>query len=445
MPLSRSFSLDRFAAHLRTPLYQSAYAWMVSTAVSAVLGILYWVLAARFYTPEAVGANAAIISALIFLSGISQVNLMSVLLRFIPSAGKQTGRLIAYSYGISLLLSAVLGSIGFLALRAWPTMLDFMEVTSSFVVWFILATMIWCIFALQDSALTGLRATVWVPVGNIGYGIIKIIVLIVGARLWPVYGIFASWVAPLLLIVLPINLLIFGRLIPRHVQATEGAAAPLQPRYLLKYVGGNYLGSLFTLTSMRLLPIIVALQVGPAANAYFYVAWTMASSLKLVAINMTSALTVEGAADHTSLNRHSHRFLFLLVGLFIPVVGLIAAAAPLILRFSGQVYAAEGTAALRLLTLSVLPAVVTSVYLSLARAQNRTTGIVLAQGAFCLLSLVTAAIAVTYYGITGVGVALILSELLVAAVLLLTELRPYLQPAFTTNGLLTLIPIRRDE
>lgn len=444
MPLVRSLPFDRFAAHLRTPLYQSAYAWMVSTAVSAILGILYWVLAARFYAPEAVGANAAIISALIFLSGISQLNLISVLLRFIPSAGNSTGKLIAYSYAISLLLAAVLGSLGFLALRAWPGLFGFLNITPTFAAWFILATMAWCIFALQDSALTGLRATIWVPIGNIGYGLVKITVLIIGARLWPVYGIFASWVAPLLLIILPINLLLFSRLVPRHVQATKGAEVPLVPRQMLKYIGGNYLGSLFTLSSMRLLPIIVAFRVGPAANAYFYVAWTMASSLKLVAMNMTSALTVEGAADHTSLDRHSHRFLIILVGLFLPVVALIAAAAPLILRFSGQVYAAEGTAALRLLVLSVLPAVITSVYLSLARAKNRTAGIVLVQGAFCLLSLVTAAIAVTFYGITGVGLALLLSELLVAAVLLFTELRPFLQPALTALPILNVTPLKRE-
>jgi hypothetical protein len=141
---------------------------------------------------------------------------------------------------------------------------------------------------------------------------------------------------------------------------------------------------------MRLLPIMVAAQVSPAENAYFYLAWTMAGSLKLVTINMTSSLTVEGAADHTTLTRHSHRFLFTLVGLFIPILLLMVAATPYLLRLSGGNYATEGTALLRLLTLSVLPAVITSVYLSLARVQNQTKGIVLAQGAFCILSLLTA-------------------------------------------------------
>jgi O-antigen/teichoic acid export membrane protein len=430
MITSRFLPVARVTAHLRTPLYQSAYAWLFSTAASAILGILYWVVAARYYAPEVVGVNAAIISALIFLSGISQLNLMSVLLRFIPSAGQRTGQLIAGSYGLSLLAAAVLGLLGLLVINAWPGAFSFMEVTPAFAPWFILAVMVWCIFNLQDSALTGLRATIWVPIENVTYGVLKIIVLILFAKTWPTYGIFISWVAPLLLVIIPLNVLIFRRLVPHHMEAMRGAAAPLEPKRLLKYLGGNYLGSLFTLASMRLLPIIVAFQVGPAENAYFYLAWTMAGSLKLVAINMTSSLTVEGAADHTTLTKNSHRFLLTLVGLFVPVLLFMVAATPYLLRLSGGDYAAAGTAVLRLLTLSVLPAVVTSVYLSLARAQNQTRGIVLVQGAFCLLSLLTAYIAVTFYGITGVGYALLFSELMVALVLLLTELRPYLQPAF---------------
>jgi O-antigen/teichoic acid export membrane protein len=440
MMIHRFIPVTRVASHLRTPLYQSAYAWLFSTAASAILGILYWVVAARYYAAEVVGVNAAIISALIFISGISQLNLMSVLLRFIPSAGKMTGRLIGYSYGLSLLAAAVLGCIGLLVLRAWPGALRFMELTPSFAPWFILSVMVWCVFNLQDSALTGLRATIWVPIENVTYGILKIVVLILFAKTWPVYGIFISWVAPLLLVIIPLNILIFRRLVPRHVELMRGAAVPIQRKQLLKYLGGNYLGSLLTLASMRLLPIIVAAQVSPAENAYFYLAWTMAGSLKLVAINMTSSLTVEGAADQSALTKHSHRFLFTLVGLFVPALLVMVALTPYLLRLSGGNYAAEGTTVLRLLTLSVLPAVVTSVYLSLARAQNQTRGIVLVQGAFCLLSLITAAVAVNIYGITGVGYALILSETIIALFLLLTELRPFLQPAFFRQNVMPIEP-----
>jgi O-antigen/teichoic acid export membrane protein len=440
MMASRFLSVARVKSHLKMPLYQSAYAWLFSTTASAVLGILYWVVAARFYAAEVVGVNAAIISALIFLSGISQLNLTSVLLRFIPSAGRRTGQLIAGSYGLSLLAAALLGLIGWLVIQAWPGAFSFMEVTPSFVPLFILSVMVWCIFNLQDSALTGLRATIWVPIENVTYGLLKIIVLVLFAETWPTYGIFISWVAPLLLVIIPLNMLIFRRLVPRHVEVRRGAAAPLIPRQLLNYLGGNYFGSLFTLASMRLLPIIVAAQVSPAENAYFYLAWTMAGSLKLVAINMTSSLTVEGAADQTALAKHSHRFLLTLVSLFVPVLLVMVAATPYLLHLSGGDYAAEGTAVLRLLTLSVLPAVVTAVYLSLARAQNQTRGIILVQGAFCLLSLLTAAIAVNLSGITGVGYALIASEAIIAVVLLLTELRPFLQPAFFRQSLTPLEP-----
>ena len=97
--------MSRLLAHLRTPLYRNAYAWLFSTGLSSALGIMYWVLAARFYTPEVVGFSAALVSSMIFIAGVSQLNLMSALVRFIPTAGNNTTRLTLGAYGVSALLA----------------------------------------------------------------------------------------------------------------------------------------------------------------------------------------------------------------------------------------------------------------------------------------------------------------------------------------------------
>lgn len=47
---------------------------------------MYWVLAARFYSAEMVGLSSAALSAMLLLSGISQLSLNSVLVRFVPQA-----------------------------------------------------------------------------------------------------------------------------------------------------------------------------------------------------------------------------------------------------------------------------------------------------------------------------------------------------------------------
>src|SRR3979411_1237239 len=93
---------DTLKSHLATPLYRNGYALMLSSATTSTLGVGYWILAARMYKTADVGLNSASISAMLFLAGVSQLNLMSALLRFLPGAGRATMRFLAYAYLISV-------------------------------------------------------------------------------------------------------------------------------------------------------------------------------------------------------------------------------------------------------------------------------------------------------------------------------------------------------
>jgi len=59
VPSPRRFDLNgrwqELRAHLTVPLYRNAYALMLNTGVTGLLGLLYWLLAARHYTPVEVG------------------------------------------------------------------------------------------------------------------------------------------------------------------------------------------------------------------------------------------------------------------------------------------------------------------------------------------------------------------------------------------------------
>jgi hypothetical protein len=70
--------------------------------------------------------------------------------------------------------------------------------------------------------LAGMQQTVWVPIENTIFALVKIALLLLFA--WPVarYGIFASWTIPGAAVLLPVSYLIFRRLLPRHAQASAG-------------------------------------------------------------------------------------------------------------------------------------------------------------------------------------------------------------------------------
>ena len=419
----RNISVQRLVAHARTPLYRNGYALMLSAAATSGLGVIYWMLATRYYPAEVVGLNSAVISAMLLVAGVAQLSLVSVVTRFLPRAGLATGRLVGGAYGLTLTVAALAGLLFVLGVRLWSPALAFLGASPLFALWFVLATMAWCIFTLQDSVLAGMQQTVWVPIENAIFAVAKIVLLLFA---WPAtrYGIFASWTIPGAAVLLPVSYLIFRRLLPRHAQSSAAQAEPLLPRRIAGYAASNYIGSMLSLAVNTLLPLLVLHQLGPRANAYFAQPWLIASSLQLIAGNMAVSLTVEAATDRERLAGYARRALVHTARLLVPLVALMLIGAPDLLRLFGRAYAAEGAGLLRLLALGALPNLVNMLYLSVARVRNRVGAIIVVQAALCALALGLSYPLLHRYGIMGVGIAWLTSQTLVAAGIVLAHLRP---------------------
>ncbi|MEA2503229.1 MAG: hypothetical protein QOG36_272, partial [Actinomycetota bacterium] len=80
--------LRRLREDWRDPLLRNGYALIINVGATSVLGLLYWVLAARLYSPAEVGVGNAAISLMQLLAGIGgQLTFAAALARFIPRAG----------------------------------------------------------------------------------------------------------------------------------------------------------------------------------------------------------------------------------------------------------------------------------------------------------------------------------------------------------------------
>jgi len=415
-------SLRNIRSHAGAPLYRTAYALILSDGASAALGILYWALAARFHTTRQVGIDSAAISTMMFLAGLAFINLRGTMLRYIPCAGANTQGLVGRAYLVSLGM-ALAFSAAFLAGGSWLGLrVSFLEGQPVFMTWFVVATMAWSIFSLQDSVLTAMRQAVWVPVENALFGLAKIVFLVAFAALAVSHGIFLSWSLTAVLALAPVSYLIFRRLVPRHASATAGQAAPFRMREIVRFAAGDYFGALFGLMTTTLMPIIVISVAGATANAYYYLAWTIALPLLFISANMAVSLTVEGARDQASLASFTRRALVQITRLLIPAVLVVTIGAPLILRLFGPNYAAESTILLRLLALAAIPYGVNALFLALARVRRQLGRVIGIQGAQCILILGISYALLPAVGIAGVGVAWLVGQSAVAAVLVLARL-----------------------
>ncbi|MEU6260070.1 lipopolysaccharide biosynthesis protein [Streptomyces sp. NPDC047043] len=419
-----------------SPLFRNAYALMLNTGISAVLGLGFWLAAARYYSESAVGQGSAAIAAMKFLAGLTAVTLTGALARFIPVAGRATARLIFRTYAGSSLVVAVAAGIFLLTLNVWGPSYRFLHGPLNGL-GFIAAVVAWNVLTLQDGVLTGLRSAPWVPVGNTVFSAVKLGLLVAFAVAIPTTGVFVSWVAAIATSVVPLGWLVFRRLTPKHVKATENHAKPPTLKEIGRFLAGDYTGSLFSLAVVYLIPVIIASQVSSEDNAYFYITTTIGGTVNLLAINMGASLTVEGSHDPGRLSANTRAALKRMARIMLPICGLLFIGAPWILGVFGAGYADAATPLLRWFAVGALLRVVMETYFAVLRAQSRTAGLAWLQGLLCVLVLGLTLLLLPRMGLTGAGVAEISSLaviVLIAAPKLYRTVRAAPTPAVSESA-----------
>ena len=395
--------LETSRAIFRDPLTRNGYALVASAAFTSILGFVFWILGARLYTKEQLGLGAALISMLFTLGGLAQLNLGNILNRYLPTAGQHTTKLILISYAIASAMALLISTAFVLAAKYIAPSLGFLSDniwTSSL---FVVSAVCWTIFSLQDSVLSGLRQSTWVPVENLLYSISKIVLLLLPSG-FIILGstIFTAWTVPLFLLVAGTNLVIFFRLTPR-VSSDDGGTTALSLQTLIQFFGWDYVGTTATTLSYGAAKLIVLNVAGPAALAVYHLAWTVSYSLYLATSSMSASLTAEGAVGRDRVRALAsdtivHTVFMLFIG-----VTILFLCAPLIMSMFGPLYLDTSVELLRILVLSSLPGALVTIYLAVARLQGHLSMVAFVQ--LAVLALVVGLGAPLTYFLGAPGMA----------------------------------------
>jgi O-antigen/teichoic acid export membrane protein len=403
---------------IRTPLYRNALALLVNSGVTSLIGIAYWTLAARLASPGVVGVNAALISAMVALASLSHLGLEGALAGLLPRAGAATGALVRRAYGIAAVLAVAFGTIFVIAApRLSGQLRDLYR--PGVAAFFMVAVLVWSLFALQDCVLTGLRRAVWIPLENILYSALKLVMVLVLAPALGGYGIAVSWVVPAAIALVPVTLAVFKVFIPAHLQA-YGTETSRGTDLFNRFMVGDGLGMLLAQVYTALLPLLVMQQAGAEAAGHFYIAWMLTQSLDLVAVNVGMSLTVEGAHTQDELPAMFRRVLLRTLALVGLAVGVGALAAPWVLALFGAGYVNASAEPFRILLVGSLFRAVITLAICAARAERRPSLVVALQASLTAIvvplawqltgesSTVGAALAWTIGHVAGAALALVL-------------------------------------
>jgi O-antigen/teichoic acid export membrane protein len=389
--------------------------------------VAYWALAARIFAPEEVGVAAVLLSTLLLLSSLTQLNARVALMRFIPEAGRHSMRFAGLWY-MSIGAFGLVGGVILLAtLGVWTAIAPSLGTLSGQYLgyWFVASIVIWSFFNVQDGLLIGLGKATVVPFENGIYAVTKLGLLAILAGWTGHAAIFVSWTLPAAVAVVAISILAFGRLIPAHATRTQTRTLPSTPK-LVRFLALDYAAYVMAIAGATLLPAVVVAFSGTAQGAYFYIPWVILTSLMLVPIYLSTSLTVQAANNRAAVAEHLRPVLVHTMRLLVPtVVGTALLAAPILAVF-GRRYAEEGTDLLRVASIGLIPYAINVLYLAVARIRGRGHVIVVAQASLTVLTLGLSVLLLPTTGIVGVGIAWAAANGAVAAVLLPLGLLPML-------------------
>ncbi|NHC25443.1 phosphotransferase [Nocardioides sp. IC4_145] len=418
----------RLADRLGHPLLRNGYALVLNSGASAVLGMAFWVLAARRFPVEEVGIGSALVAALALLSTLAQLDLANVLARFLPTAGRHSDRMILACLLAAAAAAAVLGSLFVAGARWWAPSLPLGTGDPRLDAWFVVALVLWTLFVLQDGALSGLRRSDWVLVKNAALGALRLLALLVPAVAVASSGVFVAWTVPVVAVLVVLGVLLARQLVPRHVARTASAAQPATARQVARFACLDYVVALVSTGVTSALPLLVLEVSGAATAAYFTLAWSISYSLYLVSRSMATSLLVEGAGDTARLDEYSWRALVHTISILAPLVAATVLLAPLLMRLFGAEYADGGTTVLRLLALSTLPTAVVVVYTAVERVRRRMRRLLLVTVAVHATALALIWVLLRTSGLAGLGLAWLGTQSVAAVLLLGTVLRPVWLP-----------------
>lgn len=344
---------------------------MGKTAVPALLGFGFWIIAARILTAAEVGRAAALVSAILLVSVFTNLGIGQVYISRLAS--RRPGRDWSLTVSTGLLVAGAASLAGGIAAAALlPHLVPSLERgvhTAAFVLLPLgVVGAVW--FLLLDHVCIAERHAQPAFVRNSAAGLTRL-ALVGLLPVVPVDGvtwIVITWVATFLVF----DVLAVTRILPALGRGFRLTVAGWQQEFstIRHLVAGHYAINLGAQASVYLLPLIVAARLGPLDNAYFYTTFILANSLTFIAPAISDSLFAEGAHRPANLHRDVVRAARHIAVLALPPALILLIAGPEILSLFGPEYADAGTTLLRILVGSA----VFSAGLVLATAVLRVEG-----------------------------------------------------------------------
>jgi len=385
--------------HLRDPLFNNSLFIMLTSITSAGFGFIFWMLAAKLYSPQDVGIATALISSMALLVLLSRFGLDFSIIRFFP--GNDKSRIFSTSALITTFFAVVFGVIFIAGVDIFSPELHLLKSPQNAAFFLIF---------LAANSLTTLTAISFIAIRKAAFQFLQSI--IVGSRILFLIPLIALGAIGIFGAVGISFVLAFAAALVLLVRSGFRVRAVIDRGFLndaFHFSAGNYLAGLFITAPTMILPILVLNTLGAEEAAYYYIAYAIAALLFMIPNAISMSLFVEGSHGE-ALKRTVVKSLVVIFSLLVPAAALLYVCSGWVLGVVGADYAAGGVEVLRVMVVASLFVGVNYVYFAIKRVQKNVKGIVILNGVIFGLLVGFGYLFMTMFGGVGVGYAWVVAN-----------------------------------
>jgi O-antigen/teichoic acid export membrane protein len=383
---------------------------MANTGVLAVLGFVFWAIASRFYATTAVGVMAAVIAGASMISSLSLLGFDSAFIRFLPGS-EDTSDHLDTGIALTAVMTLLLSTVYLVVIRLFIPHLGIMTSSWVYIASFMAFMVLNTLNNITNFAFIAIRSAHLIAIVNLGFGVLRLVGLVVLAR----FGLDGMLLSQAIAVLVAVLMTFW--LMGKHMHYVFRPRIVTNAfRQVKSYTFNSYISGTLLVLPALLLPTIVISELGPASSAYYYIVSVLITALNVIPLAVSQSLFAEGTWEPRLLTAQLAKAAKATSLLLVPTTLLLVVMAHTVLGLFGQDYAQSATTLLIVLVISAIPKAANYVLSTVLRLDHKLPAITAINGVYAFIVLAgTAACFKLGAGLIAIGLVTLAAELIAVA------------------------------
>ena len=389
---------------------------MISNVFSLIIGFVFWIIAARYYTPYDIGIVSVMLSGTYLISMICTFGFPAALMFYLPRDPKNANRIINSCMIISIVASIILSLIWILRIDIWIPKLE-SSINSIYIMIFIILSVLETINSIMLNVFLAGRKSSYSLVKDTVFNISKMFPIILFTGLGAI-GILLSWtIGSILSIIVGFFLLYkLWKYIP-----TFTVDRIIKNMFVLS--AGNYIAGIIGYLPISVLPIIIANLVSTEAAGYFFISMTIANVLNAIPKYIANSLLVE-SSNVDKFRDNVNTAIRFGIAIVFPGVLLFMILGKYILNLFNTSYADYSLTTLIILSISSIPMLLNNIFNTVRNSQKRVISIIINNLVIAGITITLSIFLLKSMGIEGAAISYLIANTFVAIAIIYSIKNP---------------------